>query len=277
MPELCQVVGAILRDVSQARFMSDLYSRQISFSYENDSLLRRFPVPRAEIEEVEFNLPFVVTGVRVDEKRHQSRNAAVGRIFDDYSLRIVRAGLKPVQDAFETATKGLPADPKNPTEDEKQKKAVADRFQGRILSDDYRSNLHGRLLRFLNEETSTLITKDGFDTALLIDAVKKLIDGVRSEPEVAAFQAQFPVLNDAFDKAALAVKDPLAEMGKAVNDAMQKYPDYMVDVELGPDVLKNNPTAASYIKVKAVVKNYHWSKVDVDSKDMRNLRTLVPE
>src|SRR5436305_6487719 len=103
MAELYQVVGAILRDVSQARFMSDLYSRQISFSYENDSLLRRFPVPRGEIEEVEFNLPFVIKDVSVDESRHQSRNAAIGRVFDDFSVRIVRAGLAPVQTAFDEA------------------------------------------------------------------------------------------------------------------------------------------------------------------------------
>src|SRR6266700_2675813 len=151
MAELYQIVGAVLRDVSQARFMSDLYSRQISFTYENDSLLRRFPVPRGEIEEVEFNLPFVVTGVRIDESRHQSRNAAIGRIFDDYGLRIVRAGFKPVQEAFEASTKDL-------TADQVEKRAVADRFQARILSDDYRENLHGRLLRYLNEETGEFLS-----------------------------------------------------------------------------------------------------------------------
>ena len=65
-------------------------------------------------------------------------------------------------------------------------------------------------------------------------------------------------------------------MAEKVNEARKKYPDYAVDVEVGPGDLQGNP-AASYIKVKAVVKNYHWSKVDVDSKEMRNLRTLVPE
>src|SRR3954447_17937882 len=110
MAELYQVVGAILRDVSQARFMSDLYSRQISYIYENDSLLRRFPVPRGEIEEVEFNLPFVIREVSVDESRHQSRNAAIGRTFDDFSLRVVRAGMTPVQDAFDQAVAAIPAD-----------------------------------------------------------------------------------------------------------------------------------------------------------------------
>ena len=62
-----------------------------------------------------------------------------------------------------------------------------------------------------------------------------------------------------------------------VNDAIKKYPDYAVDVDVGPDALKGNPAAVSYIKVKAVIKNYRWSKVDVDTKDMRNLRTLAPE
>jgi hypothetical protein len=284
MAELNQLIGAILRDVSQARFLSDLYSRQISFTYENDSLLRRFPVPRAEIDEVEFNLPFMVTEVKVDEHRHQSRNAAVGRLFDDYSLRIVRAGLLPVQQAFENATKGLTS-----ADADKPKKAVADRFQNKILSDEFRVTLHGRLLRYLNENTEELLSakEDGpFDANKALAQLSGVIDVVRKEPEVVAFESAFGppdaspavrLLDDAFGNAKAGVAEELKQMGTAVNQAYRRYPDYSVQVEIDPAKLQSNSAAASYIKVKAVVKNYRWSKVDVDSKDMRNLRTLVPE
>lgn len=275
MAELNQLIGAILRDVSQARFVSDMYSRQISFTYENDSLLRRFPVPRAEIDEVEFNLPFVVTEVKVDESRHQSRNAAVGRLFDDYSLRIVRAGLLPVQQEFEKATKGLTS-----ADADKPKRAVADRFQNKILSDEFRVTLHGRLLRYLNENTKELMSgkDDGpFDTNKALAQLGQVIDAVRTEPEVVAFESAFEPLGDTFEKAKGGVAEELKQMGEAVNQAYKKYPDYSVQVEVDPAKLQSNSAAASYIKVKAVVKNYRWSKVDVDSKDMRNLRTLVPE
>jgi hypothetical protein len=262
--------------------MSDLYSRQISFTYESDSLLRRFPVPRGEISEVEFNLPFVVTGVRIDEKRHQSRNAAIGKIFDEYSLRMVRAGLQPVQEAFDSAVKGLTPEPT-------EKRAAADRFQARILSDEARNSFHGRLLRYLNEQTEEFLGEDGsFKTAEVRAVIERLIQGVQKEAVVVTFQTQFGIsLSDAFQEALNRIVAPppsppggatlsiLDRMAVKVNEAHKKYPDYAVDVEVGPDKI-NNP-AASYIKVKAVIKNYRWSKVDTDSKDMRNLRTLVPE
>src|SRR5947208_1547946 len=89
-PQLYQVIGAILRDVAQARFMSDLYSRQISYSYEGDALMRRFPVPRVEVEQVKFELKLAVAEVRIDEKRKTSRNAAIGRLLDSYSSSIFR-------------------------------------------------------------------------------------------------------------------------------------------------------------------------------------------
>ena len=275
MAELYQLIGAVLRDVSQARFMSDLYSRQISFTYERDSLLRRFPVPRTEINEVEFNLPFVVTDVTVDKDRHQSRNAAVGALFDDYSARIVRAGLLPVQREFGNATKGLTS-----ADSDKPKKTVADRFQNKILSDDFRIALHGRLLRYLNENTGELLQgkEDGpFDTNKALEPLNEVIDGVRKEPEVVVFESTVQSLDDAFKEAKADVEENMKQMAAAVNDAYKRYPDYSVQVDVDPAKLQSNTAAASYIKVKAVVKNYRWSKVDVDSKDMQNLRTLVPE
>jgi hypothetical protein len=94
---------------------------------------------------------------------------------------------------------------------------------------------------------------------------------------VKTFEDRFAVtFQGSFDEARTKMDEPLTQMGARVLDAMKKYPDYAVDVSVGPDDLKNSP-AASYIKVKAVVKNYRWSKVDVDSKEMRNLRSLVPE
>jgi hypothetical protein len=275
MAELYQLIEAILRDVSQARYMSDMYSRQISFAYQADSLLRRFPVPRAEIDEVEFNLPFVVTGVDVDPNRHYSRNAAVGRIFDDCTLRIVRAGLMPVQDAFQEAAKNL-----GPSDVDKPKKAMADRFQSKILSDAFRATMHGRLLTYLNEETDEVMSakENGpFNTEKAFGRIGEFVASVRAEPEVAAFESTFGSLQKAFDQATADIKGEVERMGRAVNHAYLKYPDYAVQVDVDPAKLQANPAAASYIKVKAAVKNYKWSKVDVDTKDMRNLRTLVPE
>src|SRR6266436_5440059 len=80
-PELYQLVGAALRDVAQARHMADLFSRQISYCYEKDPVLRRFPVPRVEVDEVEMTFQFLITKVAIDPDRHTSRNSAIGSLF----------------------------------------------------------------------------------------------------------------------------------------------------------------------------------------------------
>ena len=77
MAELYQVVGSILRDITQARCLSDLYSRDISQYYAEDRVLRYFPVPRVDISEASFTVSFVISGVSVDAERYNIRNAQI--------------------------------------------------------------------------------------------------------------------------------------------------------------------------------------------------------
>ena len=72
MADLQQIVGAILRDLAKARFSSDIYSRSIARYYENDLLLRRFSVPRADIEEVEVDLKFSIAEVTASESERSA-------------------------------------------------------------------------------------------------------------------------------------------------------------------------------------------------------------
>jgi hypothetical protein len=67
MPELSDVLGAILRDIAKARVISDLFSRDISREYEADQILVEFPVPRVEIREASVQLRFAVDSVTEPE------------------------------------------------------------------------------------------------------------------------------------------------------------------------------------------------------------------
>ena len=80
MAELSALLGSVLKELAQARYMADNYSCALSELYENNPALRMFPVPRAEIEEAEFTLRFAVTDlVRAEGKlKHKVRETLGG-------------------------------------------------------------------------------------------------------------------------------------------------------------------------------------------------------
>src|SRR3990167_4886749 len=82
MADLQQLIGAILRDLSKARFASDLYSRSVARYYENDHLLRRYPIPRSEIEEAELELKFAIADVRNNAVNTETREANVAFVLE---------------------------------------------------------------------------------------------------------------------------------------------------------------------------------------------------
>ena len=66
--ELSQLVGAIIRDVAKARVQADQYSHFLSDKYkekeDNGGQLVSFPVPRAEISDVEVKFKFAVSKIK---------------------------------------------------------------------------------------------------------------------------------------------------------------------------------------------------------------------
>jgi hypothetical protein len=63
LAELNDVLGAILRDVAQARVTSDLFSKNVSVDYQQDEILSGFPVPRVEVVQASVDLKFAVSNV----------------------------------------------------------------------------------------------------------------------------------------------------------------------------------------------------------------------
>jgi hypothetical protein len=271
-PELYQLVGAALRDVAQARFMSDTFSKQISFVYEADSVLRRFPVPRVDIDEAEITLHFAIKEVAIDPARHSSRNSAIGSLFDQYSVRIVRETMQ--------AVRGLTRRVSAAVTDEGTRAAIAT-FERRFLSDDNRELLTGRLLQYFNESVDNILRDDGtLDVAAVMgDLDSDVNKTVFAQPEVKALQAHFAqgewqqFVTQARDRCQKLIE----ELGGEIAKLRDKYPDYRITVDPNAAAQAAPGAPISSIKIKSTVRNYKWAKVDVDDADMRNVRTLSPE
>ncbi len=85
MPELHHILGSLFRDVAQSIFTSDMYSRDISRYYEQDALLRHFPVPRTEIDELEVQLRFAIGGIEINPAQTVGRESSAATLFIDFS------------------------------------------------------------------------------------------------------------------------------------------------------------------------------------------------
>jgi hypothetical protein len=64
LADLSEVLGAILKDIAHARVISDIFSRDASLEYEQDSILRDFTVPRIDLREATISLKFAVRSVQ---------------------------------------------------------------------------------------------------------------------------------------------------------------------------------------------------------------------
>ncbi len=316
-PELYQVIGSVLRDVAQARFMSDRYSRQISYQYERDSLLRTFPVPRVEIEEVEFDLHFGIVNVSEDPSRRTSKNAAISSLYDEYSLSIVRLGLLPIRRALEARVAQIQAEAlkagEPATDEEKAAQQArtaqlraADQLERTFLSDENRDRLRGRLLRFFNEESDKWFDDKGNlapprpdppeESAQAPPAPQSPAPATEAEKEIRKRLAKFKK-SLITDKDLLAAQQALAlgdTLQKAIDEADERVRKEVADMLTDINAVKGRypdykveidvspeglrtHPAVSHVRVRSAVKNYKWAKVEVDSADMRNVRNLTQE
>jgi hypothetical protein len=271
VPELYQLVGAALRDVAQARFMSDVFSRQISFVYEGDGVLRRFPVPRVDIEEAEITLHFAINQVAIDPDRRSSRNAAIGAWFDKYSVRIVRAAMWEVREAIRSGLGAVNNDPSAAA-------ILADLEKG-LLSDENRELVTGRLLQKFNESADAIIDDDKNLKSLVLEFMNndKAVQMLWSELQI--LQRRFPVDSWSYlrEKIEAKTNEQIEDLAEAIGKLRTRYPDYKLSVDPNAQSLAASGAPISSIKIKSTVRNYKWSKVEVDETDMRNIRTLNPE
>ncbi len=261
MADLQQVLGAVLRDLAKARFSADLYSRSISRYYEADPLLRKFPVPRADIEEVELDLKFSITDVTRTEVDQANKEASSAVLLERTIDRLVSVFLN------EAYSRELRDD----SLVTKRTDFVAKGFGSKVL----RIEMRKQLMRYFVESIADFVDEKGVfsleEAGLRLErpfrwAMEEFANqprpqdpGFRRAMKDALFEIVDPVVKSDSIKAALEdMKEPLERIWQDGTDARLEV---VVD---GSRLAQLSDAAISSVKVKAVVRNLVWSEVKVD-------------
>lgn len=273
MADLHQIFGAILRDLAKARFSADLYSRSVSRYYEADDLLRKFPVPRADIDEVDIDLKFSISEVSSSVVNHESREANSALLFERTVERLVSTFLNVAYDRERN----------DDSIRDTREKYVGKGFGSKFVRIECRINT----LRYFIESYRDLI-----DDAGNFDVKKALADlerPFRWALESFAFDEYRPggeprdemknklrdivtgpvIKHDDLVTAVRAMEDPIKSIWAQNNDSRLE-----ILVE-GSQLAQLTEGAISSVKIKAVVKNMIWTEVVVDEYTKRH--ALTPE
>ena len=270
MADLQQVVGAILRDLAKARFGADLYSRSIARYYENDYLLRRFPVPRADVEEVELDLKFSIAGVPDSEVNNESQEANAAVLFERSVERLVATFLDIARDRNE----------KDKSFNETWWKYLTKGFNSTSL----RIEMRQKVLRYFIESYTHLIDDDGkFNADLALHELERPIrwamesgakdeyaPGTEGEREMklALRDLVTPLLGDK------EIKQAVAAMGPSIKSIWHGNSDARLEIMIeGGQLSQLSEAAISSVKIKAVVRNMVWTEVKVGERETRNALT----
>jgi hypothetical protein len=258
--DLQQVVGAILRDLAKARFGSDLYSRSIARYYENDYLLRKFPVPRSDVEEVEVDLKFSLADVHPSHTNTEGRESNVAVLLERTVEELVATLLDVGRDFLE--------DPQNAELRETFRQHFSKGFNSTVL----RIELRQKALRYFIESYTHLISQAGdFDHKTALRGLRRPMfwgfneyrnDGVTREE----IEAPLDTLLDAvFDNKNFSAT--LASLEEPIKQIWQQHYDARLEVEIeGHRLAELSDAAISTIKIKATVRNMIWTEVKVDER-----------
>jgi hypothetical protein len=253
MAELDQVLGAILQNITQARFASDVYSRDVSRYYEQDALLRRFPVPRAEIDEIDVDLRFVITGANAGAVG-ANHEASTAQAFSRASFGLAARVFDVLIAAFAAETELVAALRRTSPRISLQQDILVEleRNQGHLVRD-------GKLDLKRTGDT-VLAVVDAFLPVYFgqIEAAAKVAD---AQSAVRRDDPLLPLLQDLAGN---------VERALAAGGAIE------LDVGVTTAALSDaRAETISSIRLKARVRNYTWSQVD--EKNGRAWRSLNPD
>lgn len=272
MAQLHDVVGAILRDIAQSRVTSDLYSREVSRYYEEDSLLRLFPIPRTEIREVEIDLTFGISEVRKDNTRAEDKHVYVSRIIQRYSDKLTNQ-------VFD----GLRGSPDSKI----GKESLWQEMVNSIDTIESRSDVKFKIIDFFESNISDLIKEQKIEeqeesTSISLDLKKdkakegimQIVEhGILSKEKVNTLIEEKSLRNSLYYWLENGLEDRLDAMDKDLNFELEAY---ALDVTVSASDLAEMPESSlSKIKITSEVRNYNWSQVE--EKDNQVVRRLIPE
>ncbi len=293
MADLQQIVGAILRDLAKARFGADLYSRSIARYYENDYLLRKFPVPRADVDEVEIDLKFSITGVEGSEVNNESQEANAAVLFERSVERMVATFLDEARRRNNERDEDDESNEKNETNEDDEGNTFS-RTWWKYLSKGFNSTvlrieMRQKVLRYFIESYTHVIDDKGkFHEDVVLGELERpfrwameafaheeyIVDEKKNREMKRALRALIePIIKDDNEERET-IKKVLEAMADPIRTIWQGNSDARLDVLVeGGQLSQLSEAAISSVKIKAVVRNMIWTEVKVSDRVTRHALT----
>lgn len=257
MSGIDDIVGAVLRDITNARVTSDMYSRNISRYYEQDHLLRRFPVPRMEVDTLEIDLKFAITEVNFDPLRKEAFESRLAVIFERFSDILTVDFIDAVVEVVRKKQPGETTD-MGPWYD----------LIKQVWSGEYHINVRQRILRYLEITQRQLIDgQSEFNRKESGKEIKKifsrrwhyLIEDFRAEHTV--LDSSVPLESELFD--AMSLDERLSALERDLKTAQKSPGGVKMDVDIASHHLQElDVSSLCNIKIQTKVRNYNWTLVE---------------
>jgi len=256
--ELKSVLGAILRDIVEARVASDLSSRDVGLEYLQDEILRNFPVPRVNLKEASIKLRFAVTATETTAAV-DAPERVVRRVVDEQAATLSKAVAdrvveeNPRKDALAEVTKRKRVNLAAVAE-----KAIVETLGEPAASERLARGDTTTVARALQEQLTAAFTADE-------EVAKVLVPTTRDR-----------TLQTALNAAQKVVLEQVVSRIKAELSAAAKRPDVRVDLAVTREQLEAMPEAMiSDISVVVEMRNQVWTEFQDDGAPPR--QRLLPE
>jgi hypothetical protein len=283
MAQLKHVLESILKAVLEARISADVSAGEASRAYDENTGLKHFPVPRVDVSSVEIDLKFTVDALKDAVQDHpqtdstpgtNERNQVLDRNFEKFSAAIAGDAI------MVFARMALQAILRELKKDEKKKARLNGQWKNlkkRLGTRRFREMLIYRILKFFRAKQTDLVTADfKFDLKTASDPLIKLIeDALFQEPDVALVRGIIDedAIKNAIKNEVLRKLGELRDQIEMIGSSGKAF-DLVVNVA-AEDLQDIEKEKVSSIKMRAVLKNYVWRRVE--ELDGKVSRQLIPE
>ncbi|WP_028974820.1 hypothetical protein [Spirochaeta cellobiosiphila] len=246
MPKLELVVQSFLESLNKAQDQINKLSCSMSKIYHDDKFLRYFPVPNADLSEVEFDFAFAVReqhALKNKENKSTYREAIPGPPF----LRSKAKSI--VVNTTDILSESI--------EDEELSDIITSEHIRKELMEHVLSDLTNFAKKgLLNKKNRIRRYKEKL-TKALIATIDKAFD---EDPDYVAYIADKKEVDNQLDTAlSKCIEDEITSLYEDLDNSSVEHKTADLDIIVDSDILRKlSPQVIQRIKVKASVRNYKW-------------------
>lgn len=277
------VLGSILRDIGEARVSSDIYARDASFAYQKDPVLRRFPVPRVDISDLEVDLKFSISGIKksneIDNEDPEINsikiNQIVNRNFERFGEELAEKNIDLFYRQVNTAVDSQLQSSENPNGE--RIKELWHALDAKLNSKNFRERIRLSILDYFTEHKENLVT-DGFifNYKDALEPVENIFKVQIYDDELFSELKNFLTNLSYAERIRFNIDNLLKEMRNTILWIGKAGANYELIVETSAERLQNkDKDTVSSLKFSAAIKNYVWTQIE--EKDGKVIRQLIPE